>query len=255
MEGIYKKIRERARQMVADSPTPEFYIKYSQADKESNQFFQSDPTIIKLREFVAKETENDFGHGLDHVTKVSIDAGTLIIVECRKLNFPEDRIKRKLMIVQCAGLLHDIKRKQKEHAVRGAEFAEIFLNSYPFTDAEIEEICQAIRNHEAFKEVCGVYTPEGILTSDCLYDADKFRWGPDNFSHTVWDMVTFSKIPFHKFVRHYPSGITALKKIRTTFRSETGKKYGPQFINIGISVGEKLYKVINREFSQYTSVK
>lgn len=251
MEAIYKKIRTRARQFVDECPTPDFYTQFPKANTVSNNFFKSDPVLQKLREFVENEIEDDYGHGLDHASKVSIDAGTLIIVECRKLNFTEEQVKRKLLTVQCAGLLHDIKRKHKEHASKGADFAGKFLKSYPITETEREEVCQAIRNHEAFKSAKGVYTPEGLLVSDCLYDADKFRWGPDNFSHTVWDMVASAKIPFHKFIQHYPGGIKTLKKIKLTFRTETGKKYGPQFINMGLVIGEKLFKVINTEFSKY----
>jgi hypothetical protein len=40
----------------------------------------------------------------------------------------------------------------------------------------------------------------------------------------------------------------SLLKIKNTFRSDTGKKYGPQFIDIGIAIGEKLLKVIKAEY-------
>ena len=75
------------------------------------------------------------------------------------------------------------------------------------------------------------------MLSDCLYDADKFRWGPDNFTHTIWDMVGFINPPLKTFVSHYPKGMALLKKIRGTFRSRTGRRYGPQFIDVGIAIG------------------
>jgi len=40
-----------------------------------------------------------------------------------------------------------------------------------------------------------------------------------------------------------------LTKIRNTFRTDTGKKYGPQFIDIGLAIGEELFDVINTEFA------
>ena len=89
----------------------------------------------------------------------------------------------------------------------------------------------------------------GRLVSDCLYDADKFRWGPDNFSDTLWEMVSFMNPPLSVFVSRYPSGMETLFKIRSTFRSRTGKKYGPQFIDLGLAVGNELYKVIMHHYS------
>ena len=92
-------------------------------------------------------------------------------------------------------------------------------------------------------------TKDCTLVSDCLYDSDKFRWGPDNFYYTVWDMVSFYKTPFPKFMHYYPKGMDTLYKIKNTFRTNTGKKYGPQFIEIGIAIGEELFDVINNEFT------
>jgi hypothetical protein len=40
----------------------------------------------------------------------------------------------------------------------------------------------------------------------------------------------------------------SLSRIRETFRTATGRLYGPQFIDIGIAVGEELYEVIKTEF-------
>lgn len=249
MDDNYYLIRERARELVAKSPPPDFYKEQSRAYERSCHYYLNNPVIRKLREFVGTCIDNDFGHGLDHSEKVAIDAGALIIIECHLAGLKEEvRIDRFLLLVQCAALLHDIKRKDKNHALRSAEFAYDALSGYPFTGKEVEDICQAIRNHEAFKSMSGEFSMEGRIISDCLYDADKFRWGPDNFTHTVWDMVTFSRIPLDVFITHFPRGMKAVSKIRDTFRSETGKKYGPQFIDIGLSIGNTLYEIIRKEF-------
>lgn len=253
MENIYKEIRERARQLVGNHPVPDFYSHFEEANYESGHFFDTDPVVLKLREFISSEIESDFGHGMIHATKVSIDAGALVLIESPGICLTESVARRKLLVVQCAGLLHDLKRKENDHALKGADFAGEHLKHYPLSDTEIDEVCQAIRNHEAFKENQNgtAMTPQGLLVSDCLYDADKFRWGPDNFTHTVWDMVMFANIPLAKFIKHYPGGMATMSKIKLTFRTGTGKKYGPQFIDIGISVGEKLLQVIQKEFSEH----
>ncbi len=273
-----KYIRERAREIVFRSPYPDFYKDFSWAKNLSGEFFETDPVIVRLREYVAEKLEDDFGHGLKHATEVTLDAGALLITELcdfearpfeqepekgrragysdRNFNLDElalmqgiKELNRRIMIVQCAGLLHDIKRKEKYHAVAGASSAREILNDYPLSADEVEEVCLAIRNHEAFTNTVEIDTCEGILISDCLYDADKFRWGPDNFSDTIWDMVSFFKTPLSKFMEYYPKGMEKLADIKHTFRSDTGKKYGPQFIDIGLAIGDELYKIIKTEFA------
>lgn len=49
----------------------------------------------------------------------------------------------------------------------------------------------------------------------------------------------------------YPKGMAGLEKIKMTFRSQTGKKFGPQFIDLGLTIGRKLRDVILDEFSEY----
>lgn len=249
MEPIYARIRKRARQIVSSFPVPDFYQDHSYANELSRQYFEKDPVTNELRVFVTKHLEDDFGHGLEHAIKVAIDAGALTIIENKIAGYSADFITRRVVVVQCAGLLHDIKRKQKNHAIQGAAYARKVLKIYPFYPDEIEDICLAIRNHEAFKSPVEPNTLEGVLVSDCLYDADKFRWGPDNFTDTVWAMVSFFKMPVSKFMSLYPRGMDRLARIKTTFRTKTGKKYGPQFIDTGLAIGEELFNVINTEFA------
>ena len=249
MEQIYARLRKRARQIVSLYPAPDFYQDNSFATELSRQYFETNPVIAELLRFVAKNIEDDFGHGLEHAIKVAVEAGALMIIENKLAGYSDDLNSRRVIIVQCAGLLHDIQRKQKNHAILGADYARKVLKIYPFNPDEVEDIYWAIRNHEAFKSTVAVNTLEGALVSDCLYDADKFRWGPDNFNDTVWAMATFFKIPVSKFMTLYPKGMERLSKIKSTFRTKTGKKYGPQFIDIGLAIGEELLKVINAEFA------
>jgi hypothetical protein len=249
MEDIYARIRQRACQIVANLPPPDFYQDHSFAKELSRQYFETHPVTVELRTFVARHLEEDFGHGLEHAEKVALDAGTLMIIESKLARHSENDTNRRVIVVQCAGLLHDIKRKQKNHAVQGAAYAKEKLENYPLDPEEIEDISRAIRNHEAFKNTVAIKTFAGTLVSDCLYDADKFRWGPDNFTDTLWSMVTFANIPTSKFMALYHQGIEKISKIKDTFRTETGKKYGPQFIDLGLAAGEELLQVINTEFA------
>jgi hypothetical protein len=251
MQPIYARLRERARQIVADLPPPDFYRDHHQATTYSRQHLSNDPILIKLRQFVSDNLVDNLGHGLAHAIKVTEDAGAILYVEAKASGYGRAKLERRMSIVQCAGLLHDIKRKQKEHAKAGAEHAARILKKYPLIPEEIQDVCRAIQNHEAFKEVIDIESAEGILVSDCLYDADKFRWGPDNFTHTLWDMISVYNPPLDKFMARYPKGMAGLEKIKTTFRSQTGKKFGPQFIDLGLVIGRKLHDLILAEFSEY----
>ena len=251
MQPIYHQIRQRARRIILHHPAPDFYQDHSQAYETSRQFFDGDRVIKKLHAYVAATLEDDFGHGLLHAVKVSHDAGTLMVIEARKSGYDEDPLFRLVCLVQAAGLLHDIKRKEKDHAYQAAAHAKKLLKKYPFSAEEIKNICAAIQNHEAFKDPVKTDAPEGELISNCLYDADKFRWGPDNFHDTLWDMVSYFNPPLAKFMDGYTQGMEKLAAIKTTFRTDTGKKYGPQFIDLGLAIGEELFGVIQSEFSGY----
>lgn len=249
MEIIYAHFRKRARQIVSRHPYPDFYQDHSFANEMSRQYFETNSFTAELRKFVAKHLEENFGHGLEHAIKVAIDAGALMIIENKLAQQPDNRINRRVAVVQWAGLLHDIKRRKENHAIKGSDHARKVLNPYPLDPSEVDDICRAIRNHEAFKPTVKADTIEGALVSDCLYDADKFRWGPDNFSDTLWAMVSDFKIPVVEFMDLYPEGMEKLAEIKHTFRTRTGKKYGPQFIDLGVAIGKELFNVINTEFA------
>ena len=251
MQPIYHQIRKRARQIILRHPTPDFYHDHASDDETSKQFFDSSRVIKQLLSFLAATLENDFGHGLMHAVKVSHDAGTLMVIEARQKDYDEDPLFRLVCLAQTAGLLHDVKRKKKDHSSHAAVHAKKMLKKYPFSVEEIEQISAAIQNHEAFKETVDVTSAEGQLISNCLYDADKFRWGPDNFHDTLWDMVSYFNPPLTEFMKGYPRGMEKIKSIKSTFRTSTGQKYGPQFIDLGLSIGEELYEVIQTEFSAY----
>ena len=249
MDAVYLEIRQIARQIAARYPQPKFYGDHPMAVEASRRFYQSDAFIGRLCDEMAACLDDDFGHGMGHVEKVALDAGALALIESGQKSRDPHQTQRNLLMAQSAGLLHDICRKEKCHAEKGAQKARGILNAYPLSPEEIARICTAIRNHEAFTKEGRATPGPADMISDCLYDADKFRWGPDNFKHTIWDMVAFLNPPLKRFVRHYPKGMALLKKIRPTFRTATGRQYGPQFIDMGIAIGEELYEIIMSDFA------
>ena len=62
-------------------------------------------------------------------------------------------------------------------------------------------------------------------------------------------MVFYHKPTLADFMSSYPKGLASLLKIKNTFRTVTGRKYGPQFIDMGIAIGEELFEVIQAEYN------
>jgi hypothetical protein len=248
MQPIYQRIRTRARQIAETFPAPDFYFDHAEANALSLRLLQQNPEMLRLEKIVSAHLEDNFGHGFKHSRKVTLDAGALMIIEGRQAGHPEKAVHHNVMLAHMAGMLHDVKRKEKDHAVAGAVFSREVLQDFPLSAQEQDDISIAIRNHEAFKKGIPIKRPDGILIAGCLYDADKFRWGPDNFTDTVWDMVAFHNPPLSQFIKYYPEGMQGIEKIKKTFRTATGKVYGPQFIELGIAIGNRLYKTILTEF-------
>ena len=249
MESVYVRIREKARQIASRFPQQAFYHDFSLENKSALHIFETDTVINQLRTFVSDHLDDDFGHGIKHSVKVALDAGALAFIESQSYGYSQKKTKRLVVIAQSAGLLHDIKRKEKNHAAKGAIYSKEIIKSHPFTDSEKNAIAVAIHNHQAFKKTIAANGANSQLISDCLYDADKFRWGPDNFTDTVWDMVAFFHTPLAEFVTLYPKAMQSLTRIKKTFRTHTGKIYGPRFIDTGLAIGRELFKEVQKELS------
>ena len=58
----------------------------------------------------------------------------------------------------------------------------------------------------------------------------------------IWDILATRQVPLAKLMERFLSGLKGIEKIRDTFRTATGKTYGPDFIDRGIQIGIKLYK-------------
>ena len=107
---------------------------------------------------------------------------------------------------------------------------------------ERQYVADAIRNHEAFQETFERDDLAGRLVSDALYDADKFRWGPENFTITLWIMVEAHNTRPEALHRIFREKMKGIEKIKETFRTNTGKRYGPEFIDQGIMIGNAIYE-------------
>ncbi|MGC8719095.1 MAG: HD domain-containing protein [Thermodesulforhabdaceae bacterium] len=221
---------------------PEFYIRFQAEVARSKHLYFTNPLIILLREAIEDrlEVSEKLGHGIYHSSRVAWDCAALLDIELKHSGNMSAQRDRILILGLAAGLLHDIARCEPNHAEVGAQEAAKILRLLPFTEDEIIFICRAIRNHEAFKRPVISPDPLGQLLSDCLYDADKFRWGFDNFTHTIWRMIEHQNLSVQDIIERFPWGIDGIRKIASTFRTPTGRQFGPEIIENGIAIGRDI---------------
>jgi len=202
--------------------------------------------VLHCRELVRPLLLDDFGHGLHHASKVSLDAGAIVLVDGQKYLPVPGELERTVVLVQLAGLLHDIKRAEANHAIAGAEAARRLLQDFPLAPTEIAAVADAIASHEAFSETPVCETVTAQLVVNALYDADKFRWGPDNFTHTVWFMVSYRKLAIDEVIGKFPWGVSGIQRVKDTFRTTVGRQYGPEFIDLGVQIGKEIFQYLQR---------
>jgi hypothetical protein len=249
----YKQARLLAEQIANSFAAPRFYTDFRAERDLSLKMLHTDPLLERSRQIVVAREEN-FGHGLRHSEKVAVDAGAIVQNETARQGFPPERARRIMLLVQLASMFHDVCRRMSNHARCGALVTAELLAEFPLRECEREWIVQSIHNHEAFVEPSRVDNCEGQMLSDALYDADKFRWGPDNFTDTLWDMISSKDVPIQMVVAHFPKGMEGIRRIAATFRSQTGMQYGPEFIEIGLSIGNRLYDELLKKFPPQSMV-
>ncbi len=250
MQDIYDEMMTCSRRIAAAFPQPAFYQACARELNESRVIYDENPFVAQCRDIVSRDLAHNPSHGLDHAEKVAVEAGALVFVEGVRIGMEEPDTNEAATLVQVAGLLHDMRRGDEEHAKTGAAAARVLLEGLSVSRNRTDCVVQAITNHEAFVEPEPIESNIGRLVSNTLYDADKFRWGPDNFTVTLWEMMRFSHAPVATVIPHFPQGMAGVSRIKSTFRSLAGKAYGPEFIDLGLHIGHKIHEFLKERFAE-----
>jgi hypothetical protein len=245
---IYDEMMELSRAIAATFPQPRFYGSCAAELAESRRLYAHADLVACCRAAVASDLARNPSHGLDHAEKVAVEAGALVLAEGAKAGIDGRAALDCAGLAQAAGLLHDMRRTEKNHAQSGSVAAGALLRGLGVPDEARQCVTRAIANHEAFIEPPFAVSGMGRLVSDALYDADKFRWGPDNFTVTLWEMLRFARMPVAAVVPRFPQGMEGVARIEATFRSRTGALFGPEFIDLGLSIGNRIYEVLRERF-------
>jgi hypothetical protein len=243
MNKVLTELKKEAKALAAGQPVPAFYREMESKLTFAREMFFDHPLVIRLQEDVLPFLYDEYAHGVYHSKKVAIEAGAIVLQEGEGENILGDELRDLVLLAQFCGLLHDCCRLEAEHAKRGAETALVILNNFPLSERDKHLITGAIARHEAFKNDEPVTDDVKLkILSGALYDADKFRWGPDNFSTTLWEICDYEDWSTDEIVVKFPKGLDIIKSIEPTFRTSTGKKYGPEMIHQGLAIGTQLYK-------------
>ncbi len=243
MNNLLQTLKTEAREM-ASRHRPSFYEHFAPELSYSREMFFDHPLVLRCAEDALPFLHDDYGHGVEHSKNVAIESGAIILAEL----YHKDLIlgRHLVLLAQLAGLLHDICRLENNHATLGAELSHKILKDFPLSESDREMISFAIQNHEAFQSRNSAPDFASELLNGALYDADKFRWGPDNFTTTLWKICDYQEWPLEKIAERFPQGLQIISSIGDTFRTNTGRIYGPEFIDCGLRMGNYLYRRIKQ---------
>lgn len=236
----YLALKKKSREIAQELEIPSFYTDYEKEMGISYEVLKKTPILLECKEYL-DSVELHHAHGTTHAETVAHDAGVIVMAETEMKNLDNTLTRDLVIYTQAASILHDIKRNDVEHAYKGSLVADAFLKYRNVPLPWRRYVVKAIKNHEAFKPIEEPENEIAALISNALYDADKFRWGPENFTKTLWIMVVNDRLPIKTFYENFLKGLEFIDKIQYTFRTRTGMQYGPEFIKKGLYIGRWLY--------------
>ncbi len=241
---LYEQLQRTAQDAARSMPVPALYAEHAELIRGSEERLRTHSMIRRVMASM-DESALECAHGMCHCEAVARDAGVLAAIEGPSLGFAAKDLGPLCLAASIAGLLHDIKRREQNHALLGSIEAERILSAAGMDSSHREYIATAIRNHEAFKEFRNPDDRAGRLVSDALYDADKLRWGPENFATTLWLIVEANSTPPEALHRSFREKMKGIEQIKETFRTAAGQRYGPEFIDQGIHIGNIIYQELS----------
>jgi hypothetical protein len=239
--GPYHHLQAFSKKVAQTLPQPRFYLTFGEEIRRSEDLLRNHGMVAACRTHL-DESLLECAHGLCHCESVARDAGAIVLIEGRARGIDGAELERLTEAAVIAGLLHDIKRREEDHAVRGSIEAGRILAEVGIDRRFREYVVYAIKNHEAFKQTCDLGDESGCMVSDALYDADKFRWGPENFTTTLWLIVGDRGTSPERLHGVFQEKMKGIERINETFRTATGRTYGPEIIDQGITIGNAIYE-------------
>jgi len=245
------QLKRRAKDLAASRPQLGFYRDLATELTHAKDLFFDNPLVLRMQGDALGFLDEDCGLGVEHAKKVAVEAAALILAEPSGLGQEERR--RLAVIAELAGLLHDAIRHEDNHAEQGADLAMRLLRGYLITPEECLWVAQAIAAHESAEMPAIQGGEPATLLTAALYDADKFRYGPDIFATTLWELCECDEWTLEEIAQRFPEGARQAQALVGTFRTVEGRRHGPELLAEGISLAEELTRMLTRTLAAPTS--
>jgi hypothetical protein len=237
MDRALSDYKQRAKELAAGLSRPRYYDACrEEIEYAHNQFFDHS-LILRLRDDVIPFIYDDFGHGIQHAKLVAIDAGALVLAA---LGDEPGEARRLSLLAQVCGLLHDVARLEEDHPEKSAELSRRILANTSLDEADHDIVALAIAAHEDAAIHARIDNPAAAVVSAALYDADTFRWGPDFFITTLWELCDYEEWTNADVIARFPEAMEHARNLRGTFRSAPGMEYGPEIIDTGLALAAQI---------------
>jgi len=237
-------LKRRARELAARRPQNAFALDCAEELGHASTLFFEHPLMQRLQSDALGFLNEPCGIGVEHGKRVAIDAAALALAEPTGLD-PEER-RRLALLAEMAGLLHDAMRFEEDHAEKGADLCLRLLGGYPLSPEERLLVAQAVALHETALPLSGDGPEPARLLSGVVHDADSFRFGPDIFSATVWELCDCDEWTLEDIARAFPEGPKRAASLVKGFRTEQGRRYGPALIAEGLSLAPEYTRLFEQ---------
>ena len=115
----YEQLQDIAHRVAKTLPVPAFYGCHAKTIRFAGEHLVASELLSECRAYL-DESKLECAHGLCHCEAVARDAGALVLIEAPGRGIGEDDAAGLFLAAELAGLLHDIKRKEKDHARLGS---------------------------------------------------------------------------------------------------------------------------------------
>jgi len=246
------ELKRRAKSLAAGRPQSGFNLDCAEEIGHASTIFFEHPMMQRLQNDALGFLNEPCGIGVEHGKRVAIDAAALVLAEPTGLDQEERR--RLALLAEMAGLLHDTMRFEDDHADKGADLAMRLLRGYSLSPEERLWIAQAVALHETVLPLAEVGPESARLLSGVVFDADRFRFGPDYFITTLWELCDCDEWSLEDIAKTFPEGRKRAEAARSGgFRTEQGRRYGPALITEGLALASEFERFFEQALEDAAS--
>ena len=237
-------LKRRAKDLAVSRAQSAFSLECAEELTHARDLFFENPLVLRLQGDALGFLNEACGLGVEHGKRVAMDAATLVLAEPSGLS-PEER-RRLAVLAEMAGLLHDALRHEDNHAEKGADLCLRILRGYPISPEERLWIAGAVARHEDGAPQLQDAPESAQLLAGAVHDADVFRFGPDIFATILWELCECDEWPLERIAGAFPQGVSRARSLADSFRTESGRRYGPSLLAEGLSLAEEYERMLGQ---------